>query len=153
MSGIGGDGAQGLGGGAEQNAVDHSLVLVSDRGNLFRHRKDHVEVLGIQKFGAAFLEPFRAGERLTFGTVSIRARVVSIALMATPVTPFEMTAKNSGATDLDRRHDATLRDGERAIVPLAIVGTVAAEDVRHLEFWALHPARRSEMLRCGGFRL
>ena len=63
---------------------------------------------------------------------------VSIALMAAPITPFEMTAESSGATDLDRRHDATLRDGERRTMPLAIVGAVAAEDIRHLEFWALH---------------
>jgi len=97
-----------------------------------------MEVLGIQKFRAAFLEPFRAGERLTFWTMSIRARVVSIALMATSVTPFEMTAEDSGAADFDRRHDATLRDGERVTVLLAIVVTVAAEDIRHLEFWALH---------------
>ena len=88
MLGIGGDGAQGLSGGPEQNAVDPFLVLVSDRGNLFRQRKDHMEVLGIQKFRAAFLEPFRSGERLTFWTVSISARVISIALMATPVTPL-----------------------------------------------------------------
>src|SRR5215471_3873190 len=153
MFGIGGDGAQGLGGGAEQNPVDHFFVLVSDGGNLFRHRKDHMEVLGIQKFSAAFLEPFRSGERLTFWTVSIRARVISITLMATPVTPFEMTAEDSRAADLDRGHDAPLRDGERATVLLAIVATVPAENICHFEFWALHPAPRSEILRCGGFRL
>jgi len=81
------------------------------------------------------------------------ARVVSVALMATPVTPFEMTAEDSGAADLDCRHDATLRDRERATVLPAIVATVAAEDVRHFEFWALHRARRSEVLGGGGFRL
>ena len=32
MFGIGSDRAQGLGGGVEEDVVDHSLILVSDRG-------------------------------------------------------------------------------------------------------------------------
>src|SRR5215467_9451757 len=71
MFGIGGDGVQGLGGGAEQNPVDHFLVLVGDAGNLFRYRKDHVEILSLEKLGAAILEPFGAGQRLAFWAVSI----------------------------------------------------------------------------------
>jgi hypothetical protein len=34
MFGIGGDGAQGLGGGAKENAVDHLLVLVRTASTL-----------------------------------------------------------------------------------------------------------------------
>src|ERR1700674_2911512 len=83
--GIGCDGAQGLGGGAEQNAVDRFFVLVGDRGNLFRQRKNHVKVLGVEDFGATLFQPFRAGERLAFRTVSVRAGVVSVALMTAPV--------------------------------------------------------------------
>jgi len=64
--GIGGDGVQGFGGGAEQNAIDHFFVLLGDRGNLFRQRKDHMEILGIEKFGAAMFKPCRAGQRLAF---------------------------------------------------------------------------------------
>ena len=55
--GVGGDAAQGFGGGAEKNAVDHFLVLVGDRGNLFRQRKDDVKILGVEKFGAAIFQP------------------------------------------------------------------------------------------------
>ena len=62
VPGIGGDGAQRLRRGAEQNSVDRSLVLVGDGGNLFRHGEHHVEILGIQEFGAAILKPFGAGE-------------------------------------------------------------------------------------------
>ena len=97
--GIGGNGAQGIGGGTEQNAVDHFFVLIGDRGNLFRHRKDHMEVLGVEKFGAAVLEPFGAGQRLAFWTMPIRARVIRVALMAAPVALFEMAAENGGAAD------------------------------------------------------
>jgi len=72
MLGIGGDSAQGLGSGAEQNAVDHFLILVGDGGNLFRQRKDHVKILGVEKFGATIFKPFRAGESLTFRAVAVR---------------------------------------------------------------------------------
>src|SRR5690242_3081087 len=108
--GIGGDGTQGIGCGTEQNAVDYFLVLVGNVGNLFRHSKDHVEVLGIEKFGAAILKPFSAGKRLAFWAVPIRARVIRVALMAAPVALFEMTTENGGAADLDRSHHAALRD-------------------------------------------
>ena len=64
--GGGADGAQGFGGGAEQNAIDHFLVLAGDRGNLFRQRKDHMEILGVEEFGAAIFQPFRARQRLAF---------------------------------------------------------------------------------------
>ena len=100
--GIGGDGAQGLGGGPEQNAVDHFLILVGDRGNLFRQRKDHMEILGVEKFGATIFKPFRAGKRLAFWAMAVRTGVVSVALMAALVAALEMTAENGGAADLDR---------------------------------------------------
>ena len=74
--GIGADGAQGISGGTEQNAINRLLVLVGDRSNLFRQRKDHMEILGVEKFGAAILNPFRAGQRLTFWAVPIGTRVV-----------------------------------------------------------------------------
>ena len=44
MSRIGGDGAERLGGGPEEDAVDHALVLGGDGGDLFRHGEDDVEV-------------------------------------------------------------------------------------------------------------
>ena len=49
--GIGGDRAQGLGGGAEQDVVDDGLVLVGDRRDLLRHGEDDVEVLDRQELG------------------------------------------------------------------------------------------------------
>ena len=52
---------QGFGRGAEENAVDHVLVLIGDRGNLFRHGEDDVEVLAVEKFGLAVFDPFARG--------------------------------------------------------------------------------------------
>ncbi len=109
--GIGGNGLQGFGGGPEQNAIDYFFVLIGDRGNLFRQRKDDVKVLGVKKFGATIFKPFRAGERLAFWAMAIGAGVVSVALMAAAVALLEMTTENGGPADLDRMHDAALRDG------------------------------------------
>ena len=79
--GIGGYGTQGFGRGLEENAVDHLLVLVGDRGNLVRHREDDVEVLAVEKFGLAVFDPLGAGQRLALGAMAIRARPVANALM------------------------------------------------------------------------
>ena len=42
--GVGGDSAQGLRRGAEENAVNHLFVLIGDGGNLFRYGEDDVEI-------------------------------------------------------------------------------------------------------------
>jgi hypothetical protein len=49
--GISGDGEQRLGRGAEQQVVDHRLVLVGDRGDLGRQGEDQVEVADRQQVG------------------------------------------------------------------------------------------------------
>jgi hypothetical protein len=97
-----------------------------------------VKILGVEKFGTTIFKPFRAGERLAFRTVAIRAGVVSVALMTALVATLEMTAENGGPADLDRMHHAALRDGHRSAVLLTIVGAVAAEHIRHFELWAIH---------------
>lgn len=65
--GIGGDDAQGLGGGAEEQAVDECLVLLGNGGNGLRQREDDVKVLRVEKLGATILQPLRAGQRLAAG--------------------------------------------------------------------------------------
>jgi hypothetical protein len=62
MLGIRSDGAQGFGRRLEENAVDYLLVLVGDGGNLFRHRKDNVEVLAVEQLGLAVSDPLRTGQ-------------------------------------------------------------------------------------------
>ena len=61
---IGGDGAQGFTGGAEQNAIDHLLVLISRGRERLRHGKNHVEIFDREQFSTALFEPLRARERL-----------------------------------------------------------------------------------------
>ena len=113
MFGIGRDGSQRLGRGPEENAVDHLLVLVGDRGDLFRHGKDDVKIRNLQKFGLAVLDPLGPGQRLAFGAMPIAARVVAIPLMAALVAALQVAAESRRAAHLDGGHDAPLRRGHR----------------------------------------
>jgi hypothetical protein len=54
------------------------------------------------------------------------------------VTPLDVTAERFGATNLYRRHDATLGKAETAFVGGAPAGSVATEHVRHLQSWPRH---------------
>ena len=58
--GVSANGAQRLGGGAKQDVVHHSLVLVRDRRNLLRHGEDDVEILNRQQFSLPFFKPVSA---------------------------------------------------------------------------------------------
>src|SRR5580693_4745107 len=97
MLGIDRDGSHRFSRGLEEDAVDHLLVLVGDRGDLRWHGKDHVKIRNLQKFGLAVLDPLCSGQRLAFGAMPIRATVVAIPLMATLVALFEVAAEGCGA--------------------------------------------------------
>src|SRR5258708_12299078 len=100
--GIGGNGLKGFGGGPEQNAIDYFFVLIGDRGNLFRQRKDHVEILGVVKVGAALFQPFGAGQRLAFWTMPIGLRVARGTLIPPLVDALRIPPANTTATCLTR---------------------------------------------------
>ena len=77
MLGIGGDRAQRLGGGAEQDAVDDGLVLEGDLGDRRRHGEDDVEVGHRQQIGLARRASHsRARQPLALRTVPVAAGVV-----------------------------------------------------------------------------
>src|ERR1035438_218005 len=67
--GVAGNGEQGCRDGAEQDLIDDHFVGESDRGNLFRHGEDHVEVLHRQQFGEALLDPAFACQTLALRTM------------------------------------------------------------------------------------
>lgn len=94
--GIGGDGAQGLGGGAEEKAVDERLVLVGNGGNVTRQREDDVEVLCIEELGAAILQPLRASQRLAARTMPVAAAVEGDAPVAALIACFDVPAERGG---------------------------------------------------------
>jgi hypothetical protein len=66
----GGDGEQRLGRRAEQQVVDHRLVLVGDGGDLGRQREDQVEVADRQQVGFAGGEPVPCRRALALGAIA-----------------------------------------------------------------------------------
>ena len=142
--GVGRDGAQGLGRGAEQDAVDDWLVLAGDVGDLFRHGKDHVEIGRGQQFGSAVFEPLGAGQRLALRAMAIAAGVVPDALVAAGVTLFDVPAKRRRPAPHDRGHDTALRSRQRSAVLLTIGIAEAAEYLRHFRHRAAHRSGANE---------
>src|ERR1035437_3332354 len=97
MFGIGGNGAQGFGRGLEENVIDHLLVLVSDRGNLVRHREDDVVILAVEKFIPAVFDPLGAGQRLALGAMPVSAGRVADASMTTLIALFDLSSQRGGS--------------------------------------------------------
>ncbi len=73
---VGRDGDQRLGGGLEEDAIDHGLVLVGDVGDLGRQGEDHMEVGGRQQLGLARGEPVLGGCALALGAVTVAAEAM-----------------------------------------------------------------------------
>jgi hypothetical protein len=69
--GIGGDREQSLGRGAEQQIVDHRLVLVGDRSNLSGQGEDQVEVADRQQIGLAGGKPVLRRRALALGAMAV----------------------------------------------------------------------------------
>jgi hypothetical protein len=138
MLGIGRDGSHCFSRGLEEDAVDHLLVLIGDRGDLRRHGKDHVKIWNLQKFGLTVFDPLRPGQRLAFGAMPIRATVVAIPLMATLITLLEVAAEGRGAAPLEGGHDAPLRRGHRRAMLVPVSFAVTAKDISHFQLGAIH---------------
>ncbi len=58
---IGCDSCQSFGRGMEEDAVDDFLVLIGDRGDLFRHREHNMKIGCLQKLGLSVFNPLRPG--------------------------------------------------------------------------------------------
>jgi len=93
--GIRGNGKQRLGRRAEQQVVDHRLVLVSDRGDLGRQSEDHVEVADRQQASLAVGEPVARRCALALGTMAVAAGVVGDPSVAAIHTAFDMAPYRS----------------------------------------------------------
>ena len=93
MPGIGGDGEQRLGRGADQQVVDHRLVLVGDWGDLGRQREDQVEVADRQQIGLAGGEPVLRRRALALGAMAVATRVVGNPMVAAVLAALDMSAE------------------------------------------------------------
>src|ERR1700722_4236620 len=71
---IGGDGAQRLRRGAEQDVIDHGLVLKRDDLDLRRHGEHDVVVRHVEQFRLTVFQPFGPRETLALRTVAVATR-------------------------------------------------------------------------------
>jgi hypothetical protein len=104
MSPIGGDGAQRLGGGMEQDLVDRAGILEGNRGDLIGNREDDMEILGLEKLFPPSLDPFRSGEPLALGATARTAAVIRDPSFATAVALFDMASERRRSAALDGSH-------------------------------------------------
>ena len=75
--GVGSDGLQGLGGGLEQQVIDHGLVLEGDGGDLGRQGEDDMEIGRGQQVRLAFRQPDLGRRTLTLRAMAVAAGVVT----------------------------------------------------------------------------
>jgi hypothetical protein len=141
VPGIGSDCQQCFGRRAEQQVVDHRLVLVGDWSDLSRQREDQVEVSDRQQISFAGGEPVPRRCDLALGTMAVSAGVVGDAAVAAILAALDMTAEGSRAAVLDGRHHLELAEAHMPGIGLAPSGAMAMEDVRDLEPWAAHGRR------------
>lgn len=135
---IGGDRAQGFGGGAKQEIVDHRLVLIGHRRDHLGQRKDHVEILHRNEIGLAIFQPLRTHQGLTLRAMAISATVEGNAPVTAGIALLDVFAKRGGTATLDGAHDAALPTAECRSVLLTVEGPGLAKDVRHLEPGGTH---------------
>ena len=99
--GIGGDREQGFGRRAEQQVVEHRLVLVGDWRDLGGQREDHVEIADRQQIGFAGRKPILRRRALTLWAMAIAARVVGDAAVAAIFAALDMATERRRAVLLD----------------------------------------------------
>ncbi|ANY84413.1 hypothetical protein BB934_40110 (plasmid) [Microvirga ossetica] len=130
---IGGQGEQGLGGGLEQEIINHRLVgpgQIADRG---RQREHHMEVGHGQQLGFALSKPVPGRRPLAFRAVPVAAGIVGNLRTGTALAALHMPAERGRAAGLDRAHHLELAEADVTRMGSTPGGSVGAEDLRHLE--------------------
>ena len=105
---ISSNGAQCLGGGLEQDVVDHRLVLKRDGCNFLWDGEDHVEVFNRQTLSLAILKPLVTREGLALWAMASSAAVVGDAVVTAGITLLYVAAQCDGSALLDGAHHARL---------------------------------------------
>ena len=141
VPGIGSDREQRLGRCAEQQVVDHRLVLVGDGRDLGRQREDYMEIADRQQIGLAGGEPVPRRRALTLWAMAVAAGVVGDPAVAAILAALDMAAESSRAALLNGRHRLELAKAHMTGIGLAPGRPVAMEDICDLELWAAHGRR------------
>ena len=131
--GIGGDRRQCFGGCAEQEVVDHRLVLQGDLADLRRQREHDVVIGDRQQIGLARLEPPLRRRALALRTMAVTTRIVGDPAVVAVLAAFNMAAKHRRAAGLDRRHHLKLAEAHMAGIGPPPVGPMAMKDVCDLQ--------------------
>ena len=141
MARIGRDGQHRLGGGAQEQIIDHRLVLPGDVGHPGRQREHDVEIAHRQQVGLARGEPVPCRGALTLGAVPIATGIVGDADLAAILTGLDMAAEGCGAAGLDRRHHLELAETEMAGLGRTPGGAMTMEDIGDLQRRTAHRHR------------
>jgi len=151
MARIRGDGAEGVRGCTEEDAVDDRFVLGRDLSDRLRHGEDDVKVLRVEQVRGAVVDPGGPGQRLARGAMPITAAVVPDARVSAAVALFDMAAEGGGAALRDRGDDAPVRHRERRTHVITIRVAVAAEHVRDRRRRAIHRLGAQRAVGVGGW--
>ena len=122
MARIAAEGEEGLGGGAEQQGVDHARIALREGIERVGEREDHMKVWNREQLGAARVEPPGTRLGLARGTVAIATGVVRDPRGATLVTPLPMPAQQGGVASRDRAQRQRLdrREPMRVAIRIAV---------------------------------
>jgi len=132
---IGGDDAQGLGGGLEQDAINLCLVLMGDGGNDRRQGEYHMEVWHRQQVCPTIFQPAASRSALTFRTVPVAAGIICNALLPAVAALLHMTAEGRRAAGFYGTHDAQLIAAQMPAVGLPEFITMVVENIGNLQRW------------------
>lgn len=116
----------------EENPVDYTFILQSERGKLLRHGEDHVKVRHRQQLAATISQPPFPGCSLTLRAMAIPAGVVGNNAVTAPVTRVHMTAENGCPAVLNRMHHAKVPVVQQLGMLIEKVFSVDAYDVGNL---------------------
>jgi hypothetical protein len=118
---IGGNGEQCLRRCAEQQVVDHRLILVRDRGDLGRQGEDQVEIANRQQVNLAGGEPVLRRRAVALWTKAVAAGIVSNPAVTAILAALDMAA--------ERQH--SMADITLSRPRLRCPGIALAADRRH----------------------
>ena len=147
MFGIGSNRVERLGGGLEQEIVNHVLVVKGDVGDGGRHGEHDVVILDRQEIGLSCLQPTPGGAALTLRAVAVATRVVGVLGGGAVFTAQHVTAEGDAATLFDGGHHLQLRQAEMSgarVPPRCGVGT---EEIGDLQRRSRHDCRALRSVR------
>jgi len=127
-----------LGAGAKQQAIDHFLILQSQRRQFVGKGEDNMGVGHGQEFRTARVEPAVARLALAFWTVPVAARVVGDGTMPATRALIDMAAQRSGPALPDGDKHLEMQPGQPSRTLVNESSSCAANDIGQLKQWPGH---------------